>query len=48
VFGQLAVRGVLVDTPLGVVRLAERGGPLTADAIDAIVDLLAARLPAAQ
>jgi len=46
VFGQLAVRGMVVDAPLGVVRLAERRGPLTADAIDAIVDLLAARLPA--
>jgi hypothetical protein len=43
--GRLTVRGVLVDGPRGAARLAERGGPLTADAIDAIAVLVAARLP---
>lgn len=45
-FGHVMVRGVLVDGPRAVARLASRSGPLDADDVDKVAGLLAALFPA--
>jgi hypothetical protein len=46
-FGHVMVRGVLVDGPRAVARLAARSGPLDADDVDKVARMLARLFPPA-